>query len=235
MSPRKAKPLTEDEAKKLWPLFGPLPVLSSEDKDAYDEIRKGYVAFYRPSNMFHLKQVRELVDADWEIFRFVRHRTATIEWHFQIRMNNWRDRVDSNNDGRRHKLGDLLKYRDPEDKEVLDLKSRIAKAETLMLEIAQRKPDEADHNRALEEAADFLDKLNRWLDTARVRRNSLLKILEYYCAPTDQEDENPAAEYDEIKQEAVKQIAAPPVVPPESVANDVATQNSNEPIELAKE
>jgi hypothetical protein len=69
----------------------------------------------------------------------------------------------------------------------------------------------------------------------RGRRNSVLKLLEYYCGPTEDGNEVTDAEYKEVEQDTVKQIPAPPVAPAELIAHDVTTQNRSEPVELATE
>ena len=54
MSPRKVGSLTEDQITELWSLFGPPPVLSTENQQAYDKLRAGYAACYKPSNILHV-------------------------------------------------------------------------------------------------------------------------------------------------------------------------------------
>jgi hypothetical protein len=51
MSQRTSRPLTEDQITELWALFGPAPVLSTENQQAYDKIRAEYVAYYRPRTL----------------------------------------------------------------------------------------------------------------------------------------------------------------------------------------
>jgi hypothetical protein len=190
MPRRNAKPLTEEEVEAMWPLFGPPPVLKSEDKQAYDNVRKGHVAFYQPQNMFHLKLVRELVDTEWEMFRLVRIRTKILNQN----------------------------YRRPQEKEGVNL------LEKPFWNIPE-----------IDKGVQLLDRLDKWLNTATVRRNNLLKLLEYYCPPSDDNTSIPEAEYKRVEQNETKQIPAPPLAPTESVPNDVTTQNSNQPSELAKE
>ena len=210
MSPRAQKPLTQDHVTQLWALFGPPPVLSSEDKEAYDKLREGHLAHYKPANTLHLTLIREVVDTEWEIFRLIRHRTQGIE----------------------------RRYRKPfEEKLARLLESSHWNSDHLVQELLfrQRQPNELDYNRALEEAAKFLDVLDKWLNSATARRNSVLKLLEYYCGPTEDRNEVTDAEYKEVEQDTVKQIPAPPVAPAELIAHDVTTQNRSEPVELATE
>ena len=76
--------------------------------------------------------------------------------------------------------------------------------------------------------------LDKWHNTATVRRNSVLKLLEYYRGPADDRNEVTDAEYKEVKQDEVKQIPAPPLAPAESGPHDVTATNHSEPVELSK-
>jgi hypothetical protein len=72
--------LTENEIAAWWAMFGPPPVLSSENSVGYDNLRNACVAYYRPTDARHRAWIRELVDTQWEILRHLRYRTAAIEW-----------------------------------------------------------------------------------------------------------------------------------------------------------
>jgi hypothetical protein len=80
-----------------------------------------------------------------------------------------------------------------------------------------------------------VDRLDKWRNTGSVRRNNLLKIIEYYGLIPDDSASIPEAEFKKVDHNEPKQIAAPPIAPTEENANDLATQNPNEPVERAKE
>jgi hypothetical protein len=86
MSPRAQKPLTQDQVTEPWALFGPPPVLSSENKEGYDNLRNAFVTYYRPTDARHWAWIRELVDTQWEILRHLRYRTTAIELANQNRI-----------------------------------------------------------------------------------------------------------------------------------------------------
>ena len=87
MSLRIAKPLTEEAVEGTWALFGPPPVLSSENKDGYYKLRNAFVRYFRPKDARHWSWIRELVDTQWEIHRHLRSRTAVIQRYDPC----WRD------------------------------------------------------------------------------------------------------------------------------------------------
>jgi hypothetical protein len=70
--------------------------------------------------------------------------------------------------------------------------------------------------------------LDESLRNARACRKDLLKILDYFCSPADQDTEIPAADCNKIKQNDVKQIAAPPLVLPKLASGDTTTENHTE-------
>jgi hypothetical protein len=115
---------------------------------------------------------------------------------------------------------------------VLGLKNHLATLEAQIQEINKRKPDDGNHSLALEQAAKYVEKLDRWLKNANVRRINLLRILECFCRPVDQETDIPAASNSAVTQDEVKQIVAPPVVLPKSVIGDITTQAHGEKVEL---
>jgi hypothetical protein len=83
--------------------------------------------------------------------------------------------------------------------QVLNLQTGIALLEAKIQEHAQQKPDDAAHSRALEEAAKYVKGLDESLRNAIACRKDLLKILDYFCSPADQDTEIPAADCNKIK------------------------------------
>ncbi len=149
-------PLKEDEITGLWALFGPPPVLSTENQQAYDQIRAGYVAYYKPTNSLQMKLVREVVDTEWEMSRFSRHRTVVIERRFRTQLENYASQLRSNNAGRKQEAERLSEYPSAVEK-LARLQAVISRTESDIEEILKREPAETDHNRGLEQAAAFLN------------------------------------------------------------------------------
>jgi hypothetical protein len=228
--------LTENEIAARWEMFGPPAVLSSENKEGYYNLRNGCVAYYRPTDARHWSWIRELVDTQWEIFRHLRYRTAAIERCHRIRMRGWRKKADQIVEMRKNQLSKLhLPFGDLGHEQVESLQNNIATLEAKIEEIAQRKPDDIEHSEDLETAARFAEKLDKWLKNATARRNNLLKILEYYCRLIDRRTEIPAAHYNELKQDELKQITAPALGPAASVSGHVTTEDHPETVASAAE
>ena len=228
--------LTENEMAARWEMFGPPPVLSSENKESYYNLRHGFVSYYRPTDARHWSWIRELVDTQWEILRHLRYRTAAIKRYEQIRMRGWRKKADQILEMRKNQLSKLhLPFADLGHEQVVSLQNHIPTLEAKIEEIAQRKPDDVEQSQDLEKAARFVEKLDKWLKNATARRNNLLKILEYYCRLIDRRTEIPAAHYNELKQDELKQITAAPFVPAASLSGHVTTEDHSETVASATE
>src|SRR4029077_6910763 len=148
--------LTENEMAARWEMFGPPPVLRSENKDGYNKLRSACVAYYQPTNDRHWAWIRELVDTQWEILRHLRYRTAAIKRYEQIRISRWRKNVNQIVEMRKNQLSKLhLPFGDLGHEQVVSLQNHIAMLEAKIEEIAQRKPDDSGHSEDLEIAARF--------------------------------------------------------------------------------
>lgn len=218
--------LSKTEIAAQWEMFGPPPVLSSENKETYYKFRNACVAYYRPTDDRHWLWIKELVDTQWEILRYLRYRTTAIERSNRIRMRQWRKKADQILEMRKNQFSKLdLQFADVGHEQVVSLQNRIAKLEAAIEEIAQRKPDDVEHSQDLETAVRFVEKLDKWLKNATTRRNTLLKILEFYCRSIDRESEIPAAYYNELKQDELQQITASAVGGAAPVSGHVTTEH----------
>jgi hypothetical protein len=231
----KAKPLSEEQIATLLAVFGPPPVLSSEDKEGYAALLKGHIAFYRPAHPMVVFLIKQLADTQWEIFRFIRNRTVSIERRFQ----SWRKgrvaELERKNKDRKQHLATLEDFTNAQRQIIYQKEKTIKDTETTIKVLATRGATVDEENIDIEEASGVLDKSDKWMTTATARQNNLLQLLEYYCGPADQRNEITEGEFKEVQAEEVKQIAAPPAAPTEVVANDITAQSRSEPLEQSKQ
>ena len=224
-----AKPVTEEEVESMWALFGPPPILRSESKVGYYKLRKAFIRYFRPKDARQWSWVRELVDTQWEIHGHLRKRTLAVERYDPF----WRE----------HQYKTIFQHLQQAKKEAHELSpqlseyeclqefqgrltSRIAIAERQLLELAQ--PNDSKDRLAYETAAKHVEKADKWLKNATQRRNTLLKILEYFCRRADREAEIAAARYDHVQQDEVRKIAVPRVVPSPAAIDNITTQDHTE-------
>jgi hypothetical protein len=122
---------------------------------------------------------------------------------------------------------------------------RLIRIRTKLLNTRYVRPGEKEGHNLLErpfwsapevdKGVELLDRLDKWFNKATLRRNSLLQMIECYCPGCNDNIGIAEAESEKVDEKESKQIAAPPLAPTEGTADDVATQNSSEPIERAKE
>ena len=60
-------------------MFGPSPVLSSEDSKAYDAIWARILESIKASDFIEQMLSKDLADATWEMKRYSRHKALVIE------------------------------------------------------------------------------------------------------------------------------------------------------------
>jgi hypothetical protein len=71
---------------ELRELFGPPPVLSTENAKAYDEILARLMQCFEPRDFMERLLIKQLVDCTWEMMRYTRHKTMSIERKFRQRL-----------------------------------------------------------------------------------------------------------------------------------------------------
>jgi hypothetical protein len=219
-------------------LFGPPPVLSTEEPKQFDELFERMVACLKPRDTVELILIRHFVYALWEIERLTRYGTVSIERWYRETLQ------------LRAQQGKLLKAR----KEDLAWKNaeknstkpadiaRLAALEDSFFEvlsdtdgIMERRATEFEHNRAFGQGILFQERLDKLISSRIARRNDALQQLEHYRAGLGQLAQKAAnkildAEFEEINSQ-LEQSAAPSLAPSseESAPNDVAAQDHSEP------
>src|SRR5437868_3242757 len=71
---------------ELSDLFGPPPVLSTENAKAYDEILARLMQCFAPQDFMEQSLIKQLADWTWEMMRYTRHKTLSIERKFRQRL-----------------------------------------------------------------------------------------------------------------------------------------------------
>src|SRR5262249_42623145 len=72
-----------DNFTKLKELFGPPPVLSSEDHKAYDAMWTRILESFEARDFIEGMLGKDLTDATWEMKRYSRHKALVIERRFR--------------------------------------------------------------------------------------------------------------------------------------------------------
>ena len=167
----------------LEALAGPPPVLRSEDRKLYDQIRARFMDCLVPGDILEWHLVNCLIDEAWFIKRYTRHQTVAVErWYQQslefqaqrVKAQNARKETSANN------LAERMTRRPPEVADLLHLEEKVLDSPAEFDEILQRTPTELHHNRALEKSILFQEQLDKLIASATKRFNDALELFEHY-------------------------------------------------------
>ena len=157
--------------------YDPLPVLSTESMQAYEETMLRFVSALNPQDWFETALVKDVIDGTWEAARWARHKTVSIHRRH-------RDRLESQARQRKAAAQRKAEFRkhiaeskaEPptEPEEAVD--HLVEDIDAMLLEPAT----ELDHNRALETGIEYVGKLDKLQMMAIARRNNALEQLQHY-------------------------------------------------------
>ena len=187
-------------------LFGPAPVLSTEQLEQFDELFRRMVACLKPRDTVELILIRHFVYAVWEIERFSRYGTVAIErWHretLQLRAQQEKLRKARKED-LAWKNAERNSAKPADIAQLVALEDSFLEVLTDTDEIMERRASEFEHNRAFGQGIAFQERLDKLIASRVARRNDTLRQLELYRAGLGQLAQNAAseildAEFDEI-------------------------------------
>ena len=211
----------EADLAELRKLFGPPPVLRSESTQSYDEIMTRLMEGFEPRNIIEQTYIKELADCTWEMARYTRHKTLTMEARFKQRLEfqAQRQRVAAQSkDTLARGPAEQAQEAATTPDDVLD--GLVKEIDDMLLKPAA----EIGHVRALEVVLVKLERINKLLNAARARRNNILEQIEAYKAGLGQRLRRISDKIIATESAAVaaqpKQVADP-LVPPVSNSNDL--------------
>jgi hypothetical protein len=212
--------LLAKHAAKLKQLFGPPPVLSSEDPGRFDQLLADLMACFTPADFLEQTLIWELAVLTWEMARGTRHKTLAIErkfcqhLEFQVKRSKALAEAKASNAGglaeaNRAPLNDLQRLHNIQD----NMESLVQDVDKIL----DRAPTEREHAFALERTIDYYERLDDRLGIATRRRNAVLEQFEMYRTGLGQQMREAAnkiieVEYREVKEQET-QVVAPPVAP----------------------
>jgi hypothetical protein len=163
--------------KRLERLCGRFPVLSSENRQDYEEFLMCLLEEHRPNKFSGERLLKYFADEEWEIGRYKRHKTLLMERRFRARLafQAFREKAAKED---KAALARKLAEQPPGQlilpEEALD--GLIAEVDAMLL----RPAEELDHARALEVGIVYFEHLDRLLNAAILRRNAFLGDIERY-------------------------------------------------------
>jgi hypothetical protein len=170
---------TETQLAELLQLFGPPPVLSSEDIRSYREIMARLLESFAPRDFMEQSVIKELTDSTWDVMRSSRHKTLLMERRFRERLEFQAQRGKAAAQGKDAPAKKPVAPNGKPSTEPEDvLEGLVADVDAILLEPAAAR----DHLRALEVGLVCYEHLDKLLAAARTRRTNALDRIERYRA-----------------------------------------------------
>jgi len=217
---KSSKPLSNRTLKKLRPLFGPPPVLSTERRVDYENIYKQYVEHFEPKDFFELMLLNDLVNAFWLRRRYTRHQTLGIErWHqqtlaFQAKR---KKSQDDKKQGLAYRCAEAMTSQPADIMHLIMLEDVLDNMRGDVRKIVEPRPSELAHNRALELGSEFQEQLNKWINSAMARFYKTLDALDQYRAGSGERLGRLA---DQIIDAECRGVVTPQVAAPQLAAHE---------------
>jgi hypothetical protein len=200
----------------LLRLFGPAPVLSSEDKAQFDQVLESLITCFLPKDFMEQTLVWELAIATWETARIARNKTATIEGKFRERLAYQGKRSKAKAERDELIAVELAAGEAVNDMERSFVLECISEMGVKVVDaILDRATAEREQAIAFEQTFDYYERLDDRYGVALRRRNELLELFEIYRVGLGQQlrlasDQVIEGEFKEVK---TPKIAAPSVTP----------------------
>jgi len=210
----------EEVARARW-LFGPAPILTSEEPHRFEQFFIELATCLQPRDFIETQLMWHVTCESWNLNRFTRHAAVAIERRYQdgvrqelqrARLQHAQKKEASRQEIRSHRPADIAA--------LAELERTMDSTADDMKEICKRKASERDHNIAFERSMAFQEQLDRLINSATRRRDDALKLLETYRAGLGAQAKAAA---EQILEGEFKEVpSAPALVPPEQEASDDA-------------
>jgi hypothetical protein len=213
------QPSATDPVATILKVFGPPPVLSSENPETYNHILRQLVEGHSPRDVIEQSYLWHVAVLIWEIVRLTRHKTLAIERRFRQRLASEADRTKLTAEGKQGLASGGAQTPKPanENERLEAIDDAFDSSSKKIFDILKRWPEEFDHARALESGFAYYAGLDRLLGEAIARRDDALSGLERYRDGLGSSlgkvaDEIITVEYNEATT-APQDGAAPPLPP----------------------
>jgi hypothetical protein len=177
-------------------LLGSPPVLSTENAETYEGMIKGFMGSLVPRDFVEQILIGHLNDATWEIQRYQRHKSLSIERRYLEHV--------AYNEKRKKALAERKASMTDTQVEAAEATSEIERLRFLegvfdaevseFRRIAGNRPEDLDVSRALEAGMESQERIDRLLNAAYSRRREALEQLEIYRNGLGQHSKSAAPE-----------------------------------------
>jgi len=180
---------------ELKKLFGPPPVLNSEDLEAYDAMLAHILKSLNPSDFIEQMLAKDLTDATWEMKRYSRHKALVIERQYRERQE-MEEAEEPEETEEAEQMEESVAVEGEQSEQVEEVKPAGAPTTQFerMLEVAavvdavvpdcdeiiEGPVDELEYAAALENSVNHYERLDRLYSVAMARRDDVLRQFDSY-------------------------------------------------------
>jgi hypothetical protein len=235
MKSKEIVPMTEAEVLRNMSLFGPPPVLSTEDPKAFEELFLNLVRCHRPRDFLSSMLVWEIAVDTWNVRRCTLHGTITID-------RSLRARIEAEVKGERLMKAENEKAlrvkaerfsQSPRDiAELAALQEMVDNRAARIDEILDRQPNDIDINIAFRGSVKFLHDLDQLHNSADRRRFGKYVLLEKHSAILDRSaqetDKIVDAEFQEVEAGLPEMTAAVEIKEVTNTTTEAVTKEASD-------
>jgi hypothetical protein len=175
--------LTKEEIARARWLFGPAPILSSEEPERFEQSFTQLATALMLRDFIELLLLWHFACESWNLNRYTRHAAVAIERRHQEGLPQELQRARLQHAQKKEKIRAEIRSCRPADIAALaELEETIRSTADDMEEIHKRKASERDHNIAFEKSMAFQQQLDQLINSATRRRDDALAQLELYRA-----------------------------------------------------
>ena len=205
---------------ELQAMLGPPLVLSTESEAHFNKVFDQLIAAVKPQDMVEAILIRDFAVASWEINRYTRQRTLSLERGFKQNLEFQAQRIKSHRARQQGLATNLAEHMSRGPADIAHLTRLEEKVEDLPDEVAEilsRTPSELDHSHALEKTVAFHKDVEFLIVSLTKRRNEALHMLELYRAGLGKHVDKEMAEIVEgeyrVVEESAQAMDSPPLIP----------------------
>jgi hypothetical protein len=167
----------------LKELFGPPPVLSSEDSNAYDAVMVRFVESIKPKDFIEQMFIKDLTDSTWEIRRYSRHKALLVEREFDALAEEAEQDEEAQQDQQTEQKDQTEQHEQTRQADSPTQYERwLELAEVVEYDVDEivAPPEELVQAEALESGIGYYERLDRLMGVAMARRKAVLEEINLY-------------------------------------------------------
>ena len=226
--------MSKEQIAQARALFGPAPILSSEQPELYESFFDQLTLCLQPQDFVEVMLIWHYAVDAWRVSRAIRHGTVAIERRYQEGVRQKLQRARLQQAQIKEQTTAQFRNQSPSDIAALaGLEREVLSTSDDIEELFKRKATEIDHNIAFERSMIFQEQLEKLVAGASRRRDDALQQLEIYRMGLGVQAREIASQLldAEVQESAPAMIEGPSLVPAEEGAIIGEGTNHKEAVE----